>query len=388
MSPPRAHLLPRIAQLKLTDFRSYPSLDLAFENPMVVLTGDNGAGKTNILEAISLLAPGRGLRRAEMAECARSGGHGGWAVAAAITHADSGSSDDPVRLGTGVEPPESGRKCRIERAPVASARAFAEHLRIVWLTPSMDGLFSGPAAERRRFLDRLVLTIDADHASRVAALDRALRNRNRILEDGRQTGLDRAWAEAAEHEVATLGVAVAAARHETVARLANLIAAERDDASPFPWSALALTGEIESLVAQGPALEAEDRYRDLLRANRSRDMAAGRTTVGPHLSDLLVRHGPKDIAAERASTGEQKALLVGLVLAQAHLVAAMSGMAPTLLLDEVAAHFDPSRRDALFGRLMEIGGQVFMTGADPGAFAGLQGPVSTFVVTPGQAVAA
>ncbi|MDX7952816.1 DNA replication/repair protein RecF, partial [Lichenihabitans sp. Uapishka_5] len=291
----------------------------------------------------------------------------------------------PTHLGTGLEPGDGARKCRLDRAAVSSARAFAEHLRVVWLTPAMDGMFTGAAAERRRFLDRLVLTIDADHAARVSALERALRNRNRILEDARERRLDRAWAEAAEHEVATLGVAVAAARHETVSRLAALIAAERDDASPFPFASLALAGEVEALVAEGPALEAEDLYRDILRRNRSRDMAAGRTTVGPHVADLLVRHGPKDIEAARASTGEQKALLVGLVLAQAGLVAAMSGMAPVLLLDEIAAHFDPSRRAALFARLDELGGQVFMTGADPAAFAELGGRAAVFVVTPGQA---
>jgi DNA replication and repair protein RecF len=217
----------------------------------------------------------------------------------------------------------------------------------------------------------------------VNALERALRNRNRILEDG-QSRLDRAWADAAEQEVATLGVAVAAARHETVSRLAALIAAERDEASPFPWAAVALDGDVERLVASAPALEAEDRYRAILRDNRFRDMAAGRTTVGPHLSDLLVRHGPKGVEAARASTGEQKALLVGLVLAQAHLVAAMSNIAPIMLLDEIAAHFDPSRRAALFGRLADLGGQVFITGADPAAFAGMGPDVALLRVTPGQ----
>ena len=380
MTPPRR---PRLTGLKLTDFRSYPALDLPIESDTVVLTGDNGAGKTNLLEAVSLLSTGRGLRRAEMADCARADGGGGWAVAATLTEGDDAG---PVQLGTGLEPGDGARKCRLDRAPVPSARAFADHLRVVWLTPAMDGLFNGPAAERRRFLDRLVLTVDADHGTRVNALERALRNRNRILEDGRERGPDRAWVTAAEHEVATLGVAVAAARHETVGRLAALIAAERDDASPFPFATLALAGEVEALVAGGPALEAEDRYRDILRENRSRDMAAGRTTVGPHLADLLVRHGPKDIEAARASTGEQKALLVGLVLAQAGLVAAMSGMTPVLLMDEIAAHFDPSRRTALFARLADLGGQVFMTGADPAAFAELGARAAVFTVTPGRAI--
>ena len=375
---------PQLQRLVLTDFRSYRTLDLPLSGGLVVLTGENGAGKTNLLEAISLLTLGRGLRRAEFADCARGDGTGGWAVSVRL--GDAQSEGDPIQLGTGLEADAgsvAARRFRIDRAPVTSARAFADHLRVVWLTPAMDGLFAGPASERRRFLDRLVLTVDADHGSRVNALDRALRNRNRILEEGRQRHLDRAWAEAAEQEVATLGVAVAAARHETVARLVALIEAERDDTSPFPWAGVALDGDVERLVAAHPALEAEDRYRTTLRDNRARDMAAGRTTVGPHLADLLVHHGPKGAEAARSSTGEQKALLVGLVLAQAHLVATMSGISPIMLLDEIAAHFDPSRRAALFERLADLGGQVFMTGADPLAFAGLDRQAERLVVTSG-----
>ena len=378
---------PHIRRLILSDYRSYRALDFSIGRSLVVLTGDNGAGKTNLLEAISLLTAGRGLRRAEFADCARQGGAGGWAVSVALGDTDTGR-DGEVQIGTGIDAPTgeaagAARRFRIDRNPVASPRAFADHLRIAWLTPAMDGIFAGPSAERRRFLDRLVLTVDADHGTRVNALDRALRNRNRILEEGRQGRLNRAWAEAAEHEVASLGVAVAAARHETVARLVALIAAERDDTSPFPWAAIALEGDVERLVAEQPALEAEDRYRAALRDARSRDMAAGRTTIGPHLADLLVRHGPKDVEAARASTGEQKALLVGLVLAQARLVTALSGIKPILLLDEIAAHFDPSRRAALFARLADSGGQVFMTGADAGAFASLRGSAAMFDVTPG-----
>jgi DNA replication and repair protein RecF len=375
--------LPALRRLILADFRSYPSLDLKLDGQMVVLTGDNGAGKTNLLEALSLLTPGRGLRRAEATEIARQGGSGRWAVSIELSEAGDG---DPAtrQLGTGIEAGEGPalRRCRIDRAVVPSAKAFADHLRVVWLTPAMDSLFGGPATERRRFLDRIVLTLDADHATRVNALDRALRNRNRILEDGRDGSLNRAWAEAAEHEVAGLGVAVAAARAEAVARLGALIAATRDDASPFPWAEVTLKGEIEDLLERHPAIEVEDLYRDMLRANRSRDMAAGRTSVGPHLSDLTVRHGPKAVEAARASTGEQKALVVGLVLAQARLVAAMSGIAPFVLLDEIAAHFDPSRRKALFATLQALGGQVFMTGADPAAFIDA-GDITHFHVTPG-----
>lgn len=370
---------PRARRLLLSDFRSYPALDLTVDADLVALAGENGAGKTNLLEAVSLLAPGRGLRRADLADCTREGGAGGWAVSVEI---DDG--DYPVRLGTGREAQDGhpqARKCRVDGAPVGSARAFADHVRVVWLTPAMDGLFCGPAGDRRRFLDRLVLAVDADHGPRVNALERALRNRNRLLED--RLG-DAAWLDAAEREIAELAVAVAAARSETVSRLAALIAAARDEASPFPWADLALAGELEAMIPDRPALEVEDVYRALLRDNRARDAAAGRTLIGPQASDLLVRHGPKNADAARSSTGEQKALLVGLVLAHARLVASMSGMTPIVLLDEIAAHFDPLRRAALYDTLARLGAQVWMTGADVSAFSDLAGRALMLRVTPGR----
>ena len=376
---------PRVRRLVLGDYRSYPTLDLPLSGAPVVLAGHNGAGKTNVLEALSFFTPGRGLRRSELGECARDGGGGGWAASVEVE--DRRRAAGGVQLGTGLESPDgvttAARRCRIDRAAVPSAKNFAEHMRVVWLTPAMDGLFSGPASERRRFLDRIVLTIDSEHGTRVSALERALRNRNRVLEEGRVAGrLDAAWAEAAEREVASLGVAVAAARHETVTRLGALIALHRDPSSPFPWADVSAVGGVEALVANHPALVAEDRYRALLRDARGRDAAAGRTSIGPHLSDLAVRHGPKDAEAARSSTGEQKALLVGLVLASARLVAAMSGIAPLVLLDEIAAHFDPLRRRALYDELRALGGHVFMTGADPALFADFE-DAERFEVTPG-----
>ena len=368
---------PRVRRLVLGDFRSYATLDIDLDARLVVLTGDNGAGKTNVLEALSMFSPGRGLRRADLAEMARAGGSGGWAVSIEIE-----APDGALQIGTGFDPAEGpARRCRIERAPVGSARAFADHLRVVWLTPAMDGLFAGPAGERRRFLDRLVLAVDSDHGARVNALDRALRNRNRLLEDG---GRDRAWLDAAERELAEIAVAVSAARHETVARLSALICGDHDPASPFPWAELTLEGEIERLIPEAPALEIEDHYRALLRDGRARDAAAGRTLVGPQASDLAVLHGPKQARAARCSTGEQKALLVGLVLAHARLVASMSGHAPLVLLDEIAAHFDPARRAALYAGLEKLGSQVFMTGADPAAFADVEGRALMLPVTPGR----
>jgi DNA replication and repair protein RecF len=361
----------------LSDFRSYGELDLKIEGRLVVLWGENGAGKTNLLEALSLFAPGRGLRRAELQECARVGGAGGFRLSIEVEE-----DGEAHQLGSGWKPgaerDEAERRNRIDRAAVASSRAFCDHVRIVWLTPAMDSLFAGPAGERRRFLDRFVLAIDPNHGARVGQFERALRGRNRLLEECRRNA---AWLDAIEREAAELGVAVAAARVECVRRLEALIEADRDDLSPFPWAKLALEGDVEAMIGGGPALAAEERYRAILSDNRDRDAAAGRTLIGPHLSDLAVSHGPKQAPAAQSSTGEQKALIVGLALAHARLVGEVSAIAPLALLDEIAAHFDPRRRAALFEALERLGGQAFVTGADPAAFAGLEGRAEMFEVS-------
>src|SRR5713226_467727 len=321
----------RIRRLTLTNFRSYHAAQVEVGSGPIVLVGPNGAGKTNFIEAISFLAPGRGLRRATLEDVAFSEGDGGWAVSTEIEGALGLAT-----LGTGIEPPigedtPHSRKCRIDREPVASAAAFADHLRVIWLIPAMDALFNGPASERRRFLDRLVLAVDAEHTTRVSALERSLRSRNRLLEDARP---DPHWLDAVEHETAELAVAVTALRVETVGRLQRTLAARNDPASLFPAAEIALDGWMEKLVAHHPAVEIEDRYRAVLKENRARDAAAGRTLDGPHLTDLAVAYAAKSIPAADASTGEQKALLIGLVLAHAELIAGMSGVAPVLLLDE------------------------------------------------------
>ena len=352
-----------IRRVTLTNFRSYRAAALATADKPIVLFGPNGAGKTNLLEAISFLAPGRGLRRATLDEVAFREGDGSWAVAAEVEGALGLAT-----LGTGIERrvddgETASRACRIDREPVGSAVAFADHLRVIWMVPAMDTLFTGAPSERRRFLDRLALAVDAEHAGRVNALDRALRSRNRLLEE-RQP--DTQWLDAVEHETAELAVAVASLRAETVSRLATVLASRRGSA--FPPAEIALDGWMEKLIQAHPALEIEERYRTVLRENRARDAAAGRTLDGPHLTDLAVVYADKGIAAADASTGEQKALLIGLILAHARLIAAMTGFPPVLLLDEVVAHLDPSRRRALHEELAQVGAQVWMTGADPALF--------------------
>jgi DNA replication and repair protein RecF len=370
----------RIHRLGLTHFRNYRAAHVQTRGDVVVLVGPNGAGKTNCLEAISYLSPGRGLRRATLEDVADNQGDGSWAVSAEVEGALGLAT-----LGTGIDPPGSdgaatGRRCRIDREPVGSATAFGDHLRMVWLTPSMDGLFMGAASERRRFFDRLVLAIDSEHSSRVSALDRSLRSRNRLLE---VRNYDDHWCGAIERETAELAVAVAATRGQTATKLAAMLRA-RGEASAFPSAQIMLDGWMENALNSEPATAVEDRYRQILRDSRARDAAAGRTLDGPHLTDLQVIYAPKRMPARDASTGEQKALLIGLVLAHANLVAEMTGITPLLLLDEVVAHLDPGRRTALFNELAKLGAQVWMTGADPAAFTDIAASGEMFDVDSGR----
>ena len=333
-----------LARLVLTDFRNHADAVIEPGPGFVVLTGENGAGKTNILEAVSLLAPGRGLRRAALGEMARQGGSGGFGVAATL------ASEIDIATGTQPSAPER-RIVRIQGATVA-ATALAEWLTILWLTPAMDRLFVEPASERRRFLDRLTLALSNTHATHATRYDAAMRARNRLLaEEG-----DSEWLSALEAQMAEHGAAIDAARRETVALLADVLADQ--PAEGFPRATLALAGW------DG----AGDDLLDALRRGRARDAAAGRTLVGPHRADLIVTHRDKDQAAGLASTGEQKALLLGIVLAHVDLVAGRTGHQPLLLLDEVAAHLDPARRAALFARI-EGRGQVWMTGTEEALFA-------------------
>ena len=337
-----------LARLILTDFRNHADLTIAPGPGFVVLTGENGAGKTNVLEAVSLLAPGRGLRRAALGDMARQNGPGGFGVAADLT------GDVAIATGTHAAAPER-RIVRVQGSAVA-ATALAEWLTVVWLTPAMDRLFVEPAGERRRFLDRLTLALSSAHAMHANRYEAAMRARNRLLAD--DAAPDREWLSALEAQMAEHDAAIDAARRETVAALAERLVEQPD--GPFARAGLALegwTGASNSLAA------------DLARG-RARDAAAGRALVGPHRSDLVVTHLGKGQAAGLCSTGEQKALLLGLILAHADLVAERTGAPPVLLLDEVAAHLDPLRRAALFDRLSGMG-QVWMTGTEDALFADL-----------------
>jgi DNA replication and repair protein RecF len=366
----------RVHRLILSEFRNYDALDLEIKGQLVALSGENGAGKTNILEALSLLSPGRGLRRADFQDIGGQNGSGGFAVSVELDGALG-----RVQLGAGLSSGDTSRKCRIDREPVSSANAFADHCRILWLTPENDGLFRGPAGDRRRFLDRLVLALNVSHGSRVNALEKALRSRNRLLEDKH---LDAQWLDAVEREAAEQAVAVAAARKETVERLAAICRTYADPDHPFPYADIRLEGDLEHALENSTALDVEDWYRNSLRDNRWRDQAAGRTLIGPNTADLQVRHGLKNMPAQLSSTGEQKALLIGLMLAHAKLVQQMSGAAPIILLDEVAAHLDPLRRTALFLRLQDLGGQVWMTGTDASFFDSMLGDAVVLHVAQGQ----
>ncbi|WP_142850602.1 DNA replication/repair protein RecF [Telmatospirillum sp. J64-1] len=354
-----------VRRLTLTDFRCYPFLRLDTESRPVVLTGANGAGKTNLLEALSLLTPGRGLRRAKLSEMARqAAGEGApWAVAAVLCRPAMGGGVDETEIGTGREAGTERRVVRIDGQPARTQSALAEILSVVWLTPSMDRLFQESASGRRRFLDRLVYGLDPAHAGRVNAYEHALRERARLL----KTGGDPQWLAVLEETMALRGVEIAAARRDWVGRLDQ---ACRAGIGPFPAAGLELSGMVERWLEDEPGEEVVRRLQAFFATSRRRDSEAGGAADGPHRTDLAVRHRPKDMPAGLCSTGEQKALLVSIVLAQARVQAELRGAAPLMLLDEVVAHLDETRRNALFDELCALGAQSWLTGTDAALFAG------------------
>jgi len=347
-----------IARLTLTDFRNHASAEIAAGAGFVLLSGPNGAGKTNVLEALSLLTPGRGLRQIALSEMARSEGPGGFSIAAELGEG---------ALGTGTIPTAPDRRLVRINGAAASVNSLAEWLSVLWLTPAMDRLFADSAGARRRFLDRLVLALEPGHAGHAARYEAAMRARNKLLAE--PDAADPAWLAALEAGMAEHGAAVGDARARTVAELTEAMADRSQD--DFPRAALALDGWDGADLA--PALK----------ASRGRDAAAGRALLGPHRQDLAVTHVVKAQPAARGSTGEQKALLLGLVLAHADLVADRRGQPPILLLDEVAAHLDPARRASLFDRLSGRG-QVWMTATEAALFSGIGADGSHFHVANGE----
>ena len=366
-----------VVRLSLTDFRCYGRVRLDLEAMPVVLTGPNGAGKTNLLEAVSFLSPGRGLRRARLGEVDRRERGADearpWAVAAVVE-----TGRGTVSLGTGHEATEGRsserRAVRIDGHTARGQKDLAQHLAMVWLTPDMDRLFMDGSSSRRRFVDRLVYGFQPAHAGEVAAYETVLRERARLLAEG---DADAAWLGALEDGIARHGVAIAAARAETVRRL-DRACADRD--GPFPAAHLALTGEIDAWLTDMPAVAVEDRVRDTLRASRSHDAAQGGAACGAHRSDLQVIYTAKQRPARDCSTGEQKALLLSILLAMARELRAERGDAPLLLFDEVVAHLDGARRAALFDEIVHLGAQAWLTGTDDELFAGLRGRARFFRV--------
>ena len=388
MSPQHAEAGVWLQRVLLHRFRSYEQAEIETTAAPVVLTGANGAGKTNLLEAISFLSPGRGLRAAKLSEVDRVAPETGpgtppergpWAVAARVmTPAglrELGSGRDP---GNGNATARERRLVKVDGAAARGQQALAEVLSLVWLTPQMDGLFREGAGARRRFLDRLVYGFDPEHSARSNAYEHALRERARLLKSGQGDG---AWFEALEDSMARHGVAIAVARLEMVERLQRACEAAE---GPFPKVGLALDGSVEGWLAEGhPALTVEDRLRARLAESRRLDAEAGGAAVGPHRSDLAARHAAKGVAAALCSTGEQKAMLIAILLAHARLLTLERGAAPLLLLDEVAAHLDGERRAALYGEILAMRAQAWLTGTDVADFAGLEGRAQFFTIQDG-----
>lgn len=378
-----------VRQITLSHYRNYSVLKQDFTAGRIILTGLNGAGKTNLLEAVSLLSPGRGLRRAAYADIASAGSsaaNAGFAVSAQLESSLYGET----HIGTAAQPrlgdnpafsgkaEWGGRRVLINHAP-QPAESLSEYCRVIWLIPAQDGLFTGAAGDRRRFLDRLVLAIDSAHARRVADYEKAMRSRNRLLAENCS---DYYWLDAVEAQMAALGTAIAAARQELIGRL-RAAALPLLNADGFPPAALAVDGLLENRLQKQAAIDAEEFFCQSLRKNREKDRWAGRSLEGPHRSDLAILHKEKNMPAALCSTGEQKALLTGLILSHAHLTAELAAMTPILLLDEIAAHLDARRRAALFAVLENLQAQAFMTGTDKTLFSALKGRADFFDVQDG-----
>jgi len=373
-----------LERLVLTDFRNYGRAELQVDRRPVVLTGPNGAGKTNLLEAISFLIPGRGLRHARLPEMDRlvAGAaqdeprRAAWGIAATVNRPEA-----QIELGTGRDPASFGRRERrlvkIDGTLSGGQSGLARVLSIAWLTPQMDRLFIDGATQRRKFIDRLVFGLDADHAKRLGQYDHLLHERVQVLRNEGEASRDPAWLSVLEQQIAERGVAISAARRDLIGRLTEAMAA---GSGPFPRAQLRMEGAVDTWLGEMPALAAEERLRDMLAHSRGVDAETGGALWGPHRSDLLAIHGGTAMPAALCSTGEQKALLVATVLAFARLLADLRAQTPLLLLDEVVAHLDETRRLALFQELRLLGLQAWLTGTDASFFAALAGEAQFFDV--------
>jgi len=374
-----------ISKLSLNHFRNYEALHLSsIPNGLLVLHGANGAGKTNILEALSFLSPGRGLRSAKATEIQRknfdepsehSFGQS-WAISTEMINGGIVN-----QLGTGLNPETQRRIVRINGAPAKSQSSLTEYISCLWLTPQMDRLFLEGASGRRRFLDRMIFAFDPSHAGRVTRYENALRQRSKLLQEDSK---EPAWLEGLEAQMAETAIAITATRHEFLERLKLSFAKNKADEHYFPIADMALKGELEDLLTNNKAVAAEQKYCESLKGSRHYDAVAGGAKAGAHKSDLEVKYRTKDMMASQCSTGEQKALLISIVMAHAQMIAAETGAPPILLLDEIAAHLDDGRREALFEKLQTLGGQVWMTGTDAILFESIQDSAHFYAVKDGQ----
>lgn len=356
-----------VKNILLHNVRCYHSVRMDdVQTGLVILCGPNGAGKTNVLEAVSLLTPGRGLRGASNEDIQKRDDPALWAISAQIDHGGA-----QIQIGTGAEPNATKRTVRINGMVAKSQMALSDYLSCIWLTPQMDRLFLDTAGGRRRFFDKLVFAFDPAHAGRVTRYENAMAQRSKLLREGKG---DDSWLKSLESQMAETGVAIAAARLDFVARLQQACNLAHDlEATWFPKAKLSLSGTVEELLSKMPAVEVEEMFAYQLRQSRSRDAETGGAATGPHKGDLVVYYAAKSMPADQCSTGEQKALLIGIILAHARLMKVERGAPPILLLDEVAAHLDEKRRAALYDLLLSLGGQVWMTGTDESLFSAAKG---------------
>ena len=367
-----------LTQLTLQNFRCYEQARItSIDTGLIVLCGPNGAGKTNILEAVSLLSPGRGIRGVKATDMQCYDSPNPWGVSSKVM-----TGGGEVTLGTGLNPANGRRIVRINGVDAKSQMALSDYISCLWLTPQMDRLFIEGASGRRRFLDRLIFTFDAGHSGRVTRYENAVRQRSKLLQEENP---DPTWLEGLEAQIAETGIAISAARLDFTARLQNFCdQGDKAEESFFPRAKLAVKGTIEELLENTPAVEVEKLFAYQLQQSRPKDAIVGGAATGPHKSDLSVVYAAKNVAAAHCSTGEQKALLIGLILSHGRMMMAERGAPPVLLMDEIAAHLDEDRRYALFERLQSLGGQVWMTGTDPILFESIIGKAQCFDVETAQ----